>query len=79
MKKVMTAMALGMVMVAGQASAAFYDNLPDVERNYSSGTPIVNVTSFQDNNETVELDQQAYDQFVQSSDRVYDPALYHGN
>ncbi len=79
MKLLVTALSAGALLAASSASAVFYDELPDVERNFSDGTYFRSVTHYMDNGETVELDPHEYEAFKRERDTEYDPHLYFGN
>lgn len=79
MKTLTTAIAFGLVLASGTASAASYYDLSDKEGNYTAGTSLSGVVDLSGNNAVQAFDQADLSAVVQNGTFAYDAELYRGN
>jgi len=79
MKTLTSAIALGLVLASGAASASSYYDLSAKEANYAAGTSFSSTVNLSGNNTAQAFDQADLSAVVQNGTFNYDAELYRGN
>lgn len=79
MKTLTSAIALGLVLASGAASASSYYELSAKEANFAAGTSFSSTVDLSGNNAAQAFDQADLGAVVQNGTFNYDAELYRGN